>query len=73
MTEREKLEFLESREDIVECLADSYCPPCECKAICKAFQYNCGACWRSWLIDDKKGIVYVDTDSMKTDLPEDMY
>lgn len=73
MTEREKLEFLESREDIVESLADSYCPPWESKAVCKAFKYCCVACWHSWLIDDNKGSAYVDTDSMKTDLPEDMY
>lgn len=72
MTKREKLEYLANTNHIINLLAFSrYCPPGVTAADCEAL--NCGVCWRVWLIGGKKGLAYVDTDSMKTDLPEDMY
>ena len=71
MTEKEKLEFMASRSGLVNCLADSYyCPPWMNGTFCVAYNM---ACWRAWLIGREKGLAYVDTDSMKTDLPEEMY
>lgn len=75
MTEKEKLEYLANSRMLINCLAQVGCPKEDIDKKCCAEYKDCVLCWSDWLLGNKKGegLVYYDTDSMKTDLPEDMY